>query len=111
MVRSVSESDWKVFRRIREPALDRFCGRVLGELDRVSSDASQSHHERFLAVFRLLQDRNHELAQAFDTPRRSQMLVQLAMMHTLGLLEAEDLTRFTPETRETVAAWAESRSE
>jgi hypothetical protein len=85
--------------------------RVLDELGRIWCDASQSHHERFLEVYRLLQDRNYELAQAFDGPRRSQMLMQLVTMHTLGLLEAEDLARFTPKTQETIAALAEFSSE
>ena len=107
MVRGVSESDWKIFRRVREPALDKFCGRILGELDLISRDGSLSNHERFLEVFRLLQDRNYELAQAFDAPRRSQMLIQLAKMHSLGLLEAEELARFAPKTQETIAALAE----
>ena len=111
MVRGVSESEWKIFREVREPALEKFCERVLGELGRISCDASQSHHERFLEVYRLLQDRNYELAQAFDAPRRSQMLMQLVAMHTLGLLEAEELARFTPKTQETIAALAEFSSE
>ena len=102
-----SESDWKVFRKLREPALERYCERVLDEVDRISSDASLSHHERYLDVFQLLGDRNEMLARAFDNPRRSQMLRQLAAMHALHLLEADDLARFDREIQDGIAAMAE----
>ena len=104
---AASESDWKVFRKLREPALERYCERVLDELDRISSDMSRSHHERYLEVFQLLRDRDEMLARAFNDPRRSQMLQQLAAMHALDLLEAEELARFAPETQESIAAMAE----
>ncbi len=103
----VSESDWKVFRKLREPALERYCERVLNELDRISSDESRSHHERYLEVFQLLRDRDEMLARAFDAPRRSQMLQQLATMHALDLLEADDLAHFAPDIQERIAAIAE----
>ena len=102
-----SESDWKVFRKVREPALERYCERVLDELDRISSDVSRSHHERYLDVFQFLRDRDEMLARAFDAPSRSRMLQQLAAMHALGLLEADDLARFAPDVQERIVAMAE----
>jgi hypothetical protein len=100
------ESDWKVFRQLREVALDRFCRRVLDEIEPLRLNASRSHHERYLDVVRLLRERDQELANAFDDPRRSQMILQLAAMHAYGLLEPEDLARFTPRTRATVESFA-----
>ncbi len=101
------ESDWKVFRELREVALDRFCRRVLDEIEPLRLNASRSHHERYLDVFRLLQERDQELANAFDDPRRSQMILQLAAMHAYGLLEPEEFVRFTPRTRAKVESFAE----
>lgn len=63
---------------------------------------SKTHHERFLELVDLLVDRNDEIARGFDTPRRSVMLLQLAFIHRLGLLEADELDRFSAGTRETV---------
>lgn len=80
-VPDVPESDWKVFRELRELALQRFCKRVLEELERLRMNASRSHHERYLDVFELLRDRDEELAHAFNDPRRSRMIVQLAGIH------------------------------
>ena len=100
------ESDWKVFRELREVALDRFCRRVLDEIEPLHLNASRSHHERYLDVFRLLQERDQKLANAFDDPRRSQMIFQLAAMHAYGVLEPEELARFTPRTRAKVESFA-----
>jgi hypothetical protein len=47
----------------------------------------------------LLQDRDEELAHAFNDPRRSRMIVQLAAIHAYGLLESEEFARFTAGTR------------
>jgi hypothetical protein len=84
------ESDWKVFRELREVALDRFCRRVVDEIEPLRLNAPRSHHERYLDLLRLLQERDQEIANAFDDPRRSQMIFQLAAMHACGLLEPEE---------------------
>jgi hypothetical protein len=104
--RGFPESDWKVFRELRELALERFCKRVLEDLESFRVDESRSHHERYLDIFRLLQDRDAELAQAFDDPRRSRMIPQLAAIHAYGLLELAELARFTSGTRSTIEALA-----
>ncbi len=100
------ESDWKVFRELREVTLDRFCRRVLDEIEPLRLDPSRSHHERYLDVFAFLRERDEELAFAFNDPRRSQMIVQLAAMHAYGLVEPNELGRFTPGTRARVESFA-----
>lgn len=100
------ESDWKVFREIRELALERFSTRALEDLQPILRDASRSHHERYLEVFRFLQARDEELAHAFNNQRRSRMIVQLAAIHAYGLLEPHELERFTARTRATIESLA-----
>ena len=46
------------------------------------------------------------LAQAFNDPRRSRMLWQLAAIHAYSLVEPDELARFTPETREAIESLA-----
>lgn len=104
MPESVLETDWRVFRELREVALDRFCRRVLEEATRICSDTSRGPHERYLEVYRLLQARDESLGRAFDDPRRSRMLWQLAAIRALGALEEEDLSGLTRETRQQVEA-------
>jgi hypothetical protein len=99
------ESDWELFRGLREVALDRFCQRVRDEIEPLRLNASGSHHERYLDVFGFLRERDEELAFAFNDPRRCQMIVQLAAMQAYGLLEPDEFARFTPRTRARVESF------
>lgn len=67
----IAEADWKVFKRVREQALDRFCRKVLEECESVGEDETKTAHERYGALYGHLQDRNREMAVAFDDFRRS----------------------------------------
>jgi hypothetical protein len=103
MERSIPESDWKVFRQLHEIALERFCQRVLAEVEQLATDKrKQSSHERYLAVFKLIKRRDKELAAAFDDLRRSTALRQLVCIQSHELLTDEEMGRFSPETREAV---------
>jgi hypothetical protein len=102
MEREIHERDWKLFRQLQPIALDRFCERVLAEVTRLAADPKTSNHDRYLAVFKLLQRRDEELADAFNGPRRSTALIQLARIHFQELLTEEEFVRFSPETRASV---------
>jgi hypothetical protein len=106
MRHEVPESDWKTFSRLRLLALERFCKRVLDAVPRFQLDTARSHHQRYLELFRWLGERNDELGEAFDGPRRSQMVWQLAAIYSYGLLKPDEFARFTPDTRERVQALA-----
>src|SRR5947209_19627944 len=105
MERGTHESDWKLFRQLQPVALDRFCERVLAEVTRLAADPKASHHERYLAVFRLLRRRDGELADAFNDPRRSTAMVQLARIQFHELLTEAEFAQFSPEARASVEAF------
>jgi hypothetical protein len=100
----VPEPDWKIFRELQKDALERFCKRALDEVQRILNDGSRTHHERYLDVFRLLRTRDEELAHAFNNPRRTTMIIQLAAIHAYGLLEPNEIGRFTDRTRTTIVS-------
>lgn len=107
MSADIRESDWKIFRELREVALDRFCQKVLSDMVQAASDGSRGHHERYLAVYELIRERDKELAGVFDSPRRSVAMMQLAAIRARKLLTDEEFARFSPETRTTVGHWLE----
>ena len=108
MSRAIPESDWKHFRKLREVALERFCERVLGEIGRIASNGTTSSHARYLEIFKLTENRDDELARAFNDSRRSTAIFQLAAIYSLGLLQQDELDGFSSETRETVDALCKS---
>lgn len=111
MTREIPERDWKLLRDLRSVALERFCQRALEELTRVAADSGKTHHERYGAVYGLVQERDRELAAALDGLRRSTALSQLARMRSYGLLTDEEMARFSPETRGVIGAFVGVGSE
>lgn len=97
----IPERDWKVFRRLREVALERFSQRILDECQEAASGSSRSAHERYLEVFRLIQERDRELADAFDNPRRSTAILTITLIRSHGLLAEEEVAEFSPEIEQT----------
>ena len=99
------EHDWKHLRTIKDAALNRYCERVLLESADVVGDTALTPHQRYLKLFKLMQDRDRELADTFDGLRRSTALLQLMSMRHLGLVTDGEMAGFSPETRDRVESW------
>ncbi len=98
------EADWKVLRGLKDVALERFCQRVLEEaapLVNGSAEGGSSHH-RYLALFKLIDQRDDELGDTFNNLRRSTALTQLSLMCYHRLVTDEELAHFSPQTRQAV---------
>jgi hypothetical protein len=102
MSRHLPESDWKLFRKIRAFALDRFFERVLAEIVATASSDPRSAHDRYVAIYQLMQTRDKELARAFDDLKRSEAITQLAVMWSLELVTQAELQQFSAETQAAV---------
>jgi hypothetical protein len=102
MLRAISEADWKPFRQLLPIALERFCQRVLAEIDRISADTNQTYHQRYLAACKLIEMRDSEMTAAFNDLRRSTALRQLVCIQSYELLTEEEMSGFSPETRAAV---------
>jgi hypothetical protein len=63
---------------------------------------SRTPHERFLELYKLLQDRNYDVARAFDDMRRSRAKDRLLAMRSLGIVTDENMAAFSDETRDSV---------
>lgn len=108
---AVGESDWKTFKRIREAALERFSQRILDECAEIAADDSASAHERYLRTYRLMRDRDRELAAMFDDFSRSKAQMCLELMDAHGLLTASEIAEFSSDVQEALARLARWREE
>ena len=106
-----SERDWKHLRMVHEAALERFCSRVIQQCRDVLDDANLTAHERYLRLFRLLRERDGELASAFDDMRRSRAIQILATMIRLDVVTTEELEQFSVGVRESALGVARIYSE
>jgi hypothetical protein len=93
----IKESDWKVFRRLRELALERYCQRAIADVRRVVERRDRGHHERYLQLWKLLRKHDETIGIAFDDPRRSRAVIQLANIDAEELLTEDELKHFSEE--------------
>lgn len=101
MPRDIAEPDWKLLRKLKPLALERLCQRILDEIGVALTD-SKSPHERYLAVYSLVQKRDKDVAIAFNDLRRSTALLCLGAMRSLDLISDEEFAGFSAATRDTI---------
>ena len=102
MTRTIAEADWKVLRRVHPLALERFCERVLTEIEHVTHISSPSAHQRYLDIFKIIEQRDRQMASIFDDPKRSNALMMLAKMRSEGLLMEDEFSSLSQETRSAI---------
>jgi ABC-type histidine transport system ATPase subunit len=103
MSRDIEESDWKLMRKLHPIALERFCQRVLAEIESISRDSAKSSHQRYLEIFGVIKRRDEQIAEMFNNPRRSTAIRRLAAMRSHELVTEEEFAAFSPEVRSVVA--------
>jgi hypothetical protein len=67
----MKESNWKVFNELKYKAIEKYCTLVLGESQDVILDQKNHVHNRYLLLYKLLQNRNKQMAILFDGHSRS----------------------------------------
>lgn len=104
MPRDLPEADWKACRKLRAVALDRFCARIIDEVETIASNNDDSYHARYIEIFKFIERRDHDIAQAFNDSRRSNIVLQFAVIVSHGLVSRDELQCLSPKTRETIDA-------
>lgn len=98
----IKESDWKIFRRVHQTALERFCDGILAEIQYFVTDRETNSHARYLEIFKRIHERNEKMATLFDDKKRSNALFQLAGFRHHGLITDEEYAEFSQELRDEV---------
>ena len=57
-------------------------------------------HQRYLDIFKIIEQRDRQMASIFDDPRRSNALTMLARMRSEGLLMADEFSSLSQEIRD-----------
>jgi len=107
----IKESDWKLFKKLQPLALERYCERVMADVDQIINNTGRDSHERYIEMYKIVRDRDKKLAQMFDAFSRSKALFQLVMYYDNNLLDDEELAQLSDETRERILAILEIRKE
>lgn len=100
----IKESDWKIFKELRPVALQRYCKRVMGDVDKIIHKESGDAHERYIEMYKIVHDADKKLSHMFDGFSRSKALHQLVMYYGNDLLKEEEIDQLSDETRERILA-------
>lgn len=96
---TISEANWKHFKKIRLIALDRYCTAILQEAQDICGSESYSSHERYLKLYSLIQKRNKAMKFPFDGLSRSTAPLKLKVMCDMGLVTDEEMQGFSEPLR------------
>lgn len=96
----MKESDWKVFTAIKDKAIEQYCTLALEETQEVVSDHKKNAHERYLFLYKLLQNRNKKMALLFDGHSRSKAWIQLIAIRSERLADETLLSKLSDEFRD-----------
>jgi hypothetical protein len=99
MSSGIPESDWKKIRDLKPVLLDRFCQRILQEVAFQATEPSQTPHERYLAIYKLIKNRDRDIGEIFNGLSRSNAMMCILNAHRHGLLTEDELGRFSDDTR------------
>lgn len=98
----IKESDWKMFKPLRDKALERFDLQTFEEVDEVIHREDKVPRERYFELYDVVKKRDKMIGQLFNHFSRSRAVVDIANFFELGLIETEELEKFSEETREEV---------
>ena len=93
----MKESDWKVFKKIKEKAIELFCNRALEEFEEVIKDKEEKKHTTYTLLYKLVQNRDKQMALLFDGHSRSKAQLQLLAIRGEGLADENLLQELSSE--------------
>lgn len=104
MTRTISEPDRKVFRQLHAVALERFSDKALNDIaDAIANRDDRSAHDRYIAVFKLIERWDREMGDYFNEFRRSTAFEAIAIMRRHGLISDDEMLQFSEELRAIVS--------
>ncbi len=93
----MKESDWKVFKEIKQKAIEKFCTCTLQEYTEVINNEKEHVHNRYLLLYKLVQNRDKEMGLLFDGHSRSKAPLQLLLIRGKGLADNQLLKKLSDD--------------
>jgi hypothetical protein len=93
----MKESDWKVFKQIKEKAIETFCNNALAEYEEIIKNKEDDPHETYTYLYKLVINRDKQMALLFDGHSRSKASLQLLAIRGEGLADEAMLKKLSDE--------------
>ncbi|AWB66926.1 hypothetical protein C2869_10980 [Saccharobesus litoralis] len=95
----MKETDWEIFKQIREQALEQFYRESLTQFQTITENSGLSLKERYDKHYEAVIERDQLCANLFDNLCRSKAALQLLQMRHQGLVDAILLEKLSEEFR------------
>lgn len=93
----MKESDWKIFKKVKAQALERFCAKVISEIAETMGKDFAAYHDKYLYIYTLIVNADKRLGFLFDNHSRSKAQRQLMLMRREGLVDSSELEGMSHE--------------
>lgn len=91
----IQEKDWKYMRSIRDALLHTLCWHINEKAKEIIESKAGNAHERYLELFRHIQDSDDIVASCFNDWRRSNINLKILCLRREGLLTDEHVQNFS----------------
>ncbi len=96
---------------MRPLALQRYCERVMVDIDKIIQNSERDAYERYTEIYKIVDDGDRKMAQMFDGFSRSKALFQLALYYGNNLLNDDEIAQLSEVARDRIFSiqkiWAE----
>lgn len=96
-MKSIKESDWKIFKEIKTEAIESFCQNAINEFESALSDNGKSNYEKYLHHYKQVKNTDKKMARLFDGHSRSKAHMQLLSIRSEGLANIELVQKLSEE--------------
>ena len=95
----IKESDWKIFKSIREQAIEKYCERCLSEFQEVI-DRKETAHNRYLLMYRIVENLDKKMELIFQNLSRSKAVLELMAIRAQNLADESLVSKLSLELQE-----------
>ncbi len=93
----IKESDWKIFKEIRDKAIDQFYVLSLEEFKEIVNNDSRHPQERYQQLYDSIQHKKKDVRNIFGYLRRSDAYTQLTAIRCNNLADKALLAKLSEE--------------
>ena len=93
------EKDWKRLRGLKDDALDLACERILEKVEKIVGERKGQEHKSYLALWKLIENEDHEISIMFDDLKRSNATHKLAAWRRNNVISDVNIRHSFPGRR------------
>ena len=96
----IRETDWKVFKRLWEVALERISQQILDESQIICNKSGETAHQKYLELYKHIYERDNVITRIFDKFSRSSALLSLHQIRSMNLLTDAEVSELSEEAQQ-----------